>query len=82
LTIFELINSISTSDLGANCSRVVSEVASTRHSLVITRHGRPVARIVPLDDEDSQSLFGFAKGMIAIRGDIVEPIDVEWKAAE
>ena len=32
-------------------------------------------------DGERKSIFGFAKGCITIRGDIVEPIDVEWESA-
>jgi prevent-host-death family protein len=71
---------ISTSELKANCARVVGEVAARRTRIVITRRGRPVAEIVPVA-ESATDLFGFASGAIVVRGDIVEPIDVRWEAA-
>ena len=75
-------NSISTSELKANCARVVKEVARTRTGVVITKHGRPLVRLVPLEDEEPPRLFGFAKGAVTINEDIIEPIDVTWEAAE
>jgi prevent-host-death family protein len=71
---------ISTSELKANCARVIGEVAAKRTKVVITRRGRPVAEIVPVA-ESARDLFGFARGAIAVRGDIIEPIDVCWEAA-
>lgn len=72
---------VSTSQLKAHCSELVERVASQRESLVVTRRGRPVARLVPVDVE-KPTLFGFARGAITIHGDIVEPLDVTWEAAE
>ena len=71
---------ISTSELKARCSKVVSSVAGNRTVVVITKHGRPIAKLVPLDEDEPASLFGFAKGEITVHGDIIEPIDVVWEA--
>ncbi|TDI36823.1 MAG: type II toxin-antitoxin system Phd/YefM family antitoxin [Acidobacteria bacterium] len=74
-------NTISASDFKAQCSRVIDDVAEGRGPFVITKRGRPVAKLVPADDVKKMPVFGFAKGFITIRGDIVEPIDVEWESA-
>jgi len=74
--------SVSTSELKANCSKVVGRVAQQRTPVVITKHGRPVAKLVPVSDEDAPSLFGFARGEVTIHGDIIDPLDVRWEAAE
>jgi prevent-host-death family protein len=44
---------ITASQFKARCLRLLDEVAKTGETLVITKHGRPVARVVPplsLDD--------------------------------
>ncbi|HXV64610.1 MAG TPA: type II toxin-antitoxin system prevent-host-death family antitoxin [Vicinamibacteria bacterium] len=71
---------ISASDFKARCSQVIDDVAKGRGSVVITKRGRPVAKLIPADTE-RKSIFGFARGSITIHGDIVEPIDVEWEAS-
>lgn len=38
-------------ELGRNPSKVVDEVESTRRPALITRHGKPVAAVVPIDDD-------------------------------
>lgn len=43
--------SVGIRDLGRNPSKVVDEVQATRRPAVITRHGKPVAAVVPIDDE-------------------------------
>lgn len=71
--------SISTSELKARCSAVIEHVAREREAIVITRHGRPIARIVPVVEE-RETLFGFARGTITIHGDLIDPVDQEWEA--
>lgn len=46
--------------------------------IVITKHGRPVAKLIPLGAE-SASLIGSLKGKIRIKGDILST-GVEWDA--
>ncbi len=52
---------------------------SRRTSVTITKRGKPVARLVPADDEPPE-LFGFLKGSVIVKGDIIEPVDVTWEA--
>ncbi len=72
-------NTISTSELKAHCSRVIAELVRAHTPIIVTKRGRPVAKLVPLDEE-TPSLFGCAKGSITVVGDIIEPIDVRWEA--
>ena len=72
---------VSTSQLKARCSEIVERVAQRREAIVVTRRGRPVARLVPIEDE-RETLFGFARGVITVQGDLLEPIDVAWEASE
>ena len=46
--------------------------------IVITKHGKPVARLVRIDD-DLNSLYGKYRGKIAVRGDIMST-GLEWDA--
>jgi prevent-host-death family protein len=63
----------------ANCLRLIDEVAQQRAPLVITKRGKPVAKLVPIDEKPID-LFGYMAGTIKICGDIVSPIDEEWTA--
>ena len=40
--------------------------------IIITKRGKPVAKLVPVDKE-KDDIFGFFKGKIEIKGDIVSP---------
>ncbi len=46
--------------------------------LVITKHGKPVARIVPYDQEFA-GLIGSLRDKVAIRGDVMST-NVRWNA--
>lgn len=63
----------------AKCLKLMDEVAASGEPLVITKNGRPVAKLTPIDDE-RPSLIGLHEGQIKILGDIISPIDVEWDA--
>jgi antitoxin (DNA-binding transcriptional repressor) of toxin-antitoxin stability system len=48
--------------------------------ITITKRGRPVARLVPLDVEKSRKLFGSFAGHVIEEGDIVGPTGEPWDA--
>jgi prevent-host-death family protein len=56
----------------ANCLAVMDEVQSKRETVVITKHGKPVAKLVPVEQKDDD-IFGFLKGKVKIIGDVVSP---------
>jgi prevent-host-death family protein len=63
----------------AKCLQVLDEVQRLRMPIVITKRGKPVAKLVPLDDQ-RESFIGSMKGTMEIIGDIIAPIDVKWEA--
>jgi prevent-host-death family protein len=56
----------------ARCLAIMDEVASKRESVIITKRGKPVAKLVPVEKEEDD-IFGFFKGKGKILGDIVSP---------
>jgi prevent-host-death family protein len=59
----------------AKCLSVLDRVAETKASVIITKHGRPVARLVPIAPETkAASLLGSVK----YHADIVAPLDEAW----
>lgn len=56
----------------ANCLAVMDEVQSKRVTVVITKRGKPVAKLVPIN-ADKDEIFGFLAGKGKITGDIVSP---------
>lgn len=63
----------------AQCLKVMDKVKKTRKKVIITKHNKPVAQLVPIDEKEV-SLFGAMKGTIQILEDIISPIGEEWDA--
>lgn len=53
---------------------LLDEVETKREPVVITKNGRPVARIVPMPFMEDDPIFGFYKGKLNIVGDILSPM--------
>jgi len=62
-----------------NCLAILDEVRDKRETVVITKHGQPVAKLVPVNT-DQDEIFGFFSGKGSISGDVVSPVlsDKEW----
>jgi len=69
---------IGAGEFKAKCLKLLDEVAEKRETLVITKHGKPVAKLVPIPAKES--IIGSMKGSVLYMGDIISPIDVEWDA--
>ena len=63
----------------AECLKLMDEVARTGQPVVITKHGKPVAQLVPVPAEP-KSLFGYMRNTVTIKGDVVAPIGESWGA--
>lgn len=65
----------------AHCLEIIETVQRKRTTIVISKRGKPVARLVPIDSEPVPSLLGSMKGTGREIGDIISPIEDEWDAA-
>lgn len=70
---------VEASEFEAECLNLMDEVAKTGGAIVITRRGKPVAKLTAFS-ERPESLYGLGRGRMNITGDIISPIDVEWEA--
>lgn len=63
----------------AQCLSVIDEVYEFKEEVIITKHGKPMAKLVPAK-KAKDSIFGAMRGQIEILGDLVEPITEpdEW----
>jgi prevent-host-death family protein len=68
---------ISASQFKTHCLALLDEVAETGRELVVTKRGKPVARVVPI--EPPPSLAGTVKILVS-EEELLAPIDVEWDA--
>ena len=66
-----------------NCLAIMDEVQSTRETVVITKHGKPVAKLVPVTAE-TDDIYNFLAGKGAVAGEVVSPAisPKEWGKLE
>ncbi|HXJ40298.1 MAG TPA: type II toxin-antitoxin system prevent-host-death family antitoxin [Bryobacteraceae bacterium] len=71
---------IGAAEFKAKCLQLLDAVAKQGTSLTITKHGRPVARVVPIEHPKRASMFGGWED-VRITGDIVNcDTSDEWDA--
>jgi prevent-host-death family protein len=76
---------VAATEFKANCLRLMDEVAQQRRPIIITKRGKPVAKLVPVEPVENEAidLFGRMAGSITICGDIISPIeDAGWTGDE
>jgi prevent-host-death family protein len=61
----------------AKCLQLLDNVSKTG-PFVVTKRGRPVAKVVPLEDTLDVPL----KGLIVKQGDLISPLDEPWDAEQ
>jgi prevent-host-death family protein len=66
--------SIAAGEFKAKCLELLDRVARDGDELVVTKRGRPVAKVVPIEPRTRRSL----RGSVRYVSDIVEPIGDEW----
>jgi prevent-host-death family protein len=61
----------------AQCLAIMDEVQARRETVVITKHGKPVAKLVPAGEE-SDEIYNFLRGKGKITGDVLAPAIEDW----
>ena len=64
----------------AECLKIMDDVQAKKYSIIITKRNKPIAKLVPLEEENN-SLFGKMKGTAHVKGDLIQPIGEEWDAS-
>jgi prevent-host-death family protein len=61
----------------AQCLAVMDEVQAKRETVVITKHGKPVVKLVPAD-KATDEIYNFFRGKGAVTGDVMSPAIENW----
>ena len=59
------------------CLAVMDEVQAKRETVIITKHGKPVAKLVPAD-QHADEIYHFLRGKGAVVGDVISPAVEDW----
>lgn len=70
---------IAAGEFKAKCLALLDDVQRERKEIIVTKRGKPVARLVPVEEE-APLLFGRMKNKMAILGDIISPSGEIWDA--
>ncbi len=74
------VKTISSSEFRARCSAVIEDVYALREPVLITKRGKPVARLIPAGRP--AKFIGRLKGVFKIVGDLESPIQPEaWESS-
>jgi prevent-host-death family protein len=65
---------VAAGEFKAKCLALLDRVAATGEPLVVTKRGRPVARVVAARAPNPPSL----RGSVTVRGDLVAPVLDRW----
>lgn len=73
------MKTVSKSALKARMLEYLRNVEETGEELVVTDHGRPVLKIVPIRTlKSAAETFADVRGKVAYRGDLLAPTTDEW----
>lgn len=75
---------IAAGEFKAKCLAILDEVNETGEPIIVTKRGKPVARVSAYDttsDENPDSIFGFMRGM-AVIPEGVDLVSSEFSAEE
>lgn len=78
-------NTIAAGEFKAKCLQLMDQVYQQHSSLIITKRGIPIAKLVPFEKTSlatEKKLFGSMKDTLTISGDIVSPLEVSWSAED
>jgi prevent-host-death family protein len=65
----------------ARCLQLMDQVRATRQPIIITKRGKPVAKLIPIE-EPRPPLFGRLRGHSTARDDLIEPTGEVWEAEQ
>jgi prevent-host-death family protein len=68
-----LVKRMAAGNFKAQCLAVMDQVLATGEPVLITKHGKPVAKLIPAHNK-ADDIFGYMAGKVRVVGDIVGPI--------
>lgn len=69
---------VAAAEFKATCLELMDHVRDTGVEYIVTKHGVPVARLVPCAGQDKSTLFGSMKGTVLGYDRPLDPLDDEY----
>jgi prevent-host-death family protein len=75
------IREVAASDLKNSWHTFLEIVEVGREEVVITRYGKPIARLIPVEEGAAgPGILGFLAGTVTVVGDLTAPVGDKWFA--
>ena len=69
---------VAAAEFKAHCLELMDRVRDTGIEYVVTKHGRPVAKLVPVVDRARHAVFGAMRGTVLAYDRPFDPIDADY----
>ena len=78
------MSNIPATEFKAKCLELMDRVAHQHETFVITKRGKPVAKLAPVEPKPKDSLFACFQDKVRIAGDIIAPAlpNKAWETVE
>ena len=76
------MKAVAVAEFKAKCLRLMDRVNKSHEEIVITKHGKPVAKLVAVSNKATprKALLGYMQGTAKELGDIMAPLGEVWDA--
>ena len=66
----------------SKCLELMEQLKDSHEEVIITQDGCSIVKLVPYEEkvEETVNLFGYMKGSVTIKDDILKPVDEKWTA--
>jgi prevent-host-death family protein len=71
------MKTVAISEFKAKCLDLITKMDKTKKPMVITKNGKPVAKLVPFKSNNNLKSL---RGKVKYYGDIISPIEEDWNA--
>jgi prevent-host-death family protein len=68
---------VSATEFKAKCLDILDHL--DRHGIIVSKRGKPIARVIPYAPADTRDIIGSLKGKIKVKGDIFST-GIKWDA--
>lgn len=72
---------VGAAEFKAHCLELMDHVDRLGVEIVITKHRKPIARLIPVE-KTPVPFCGWLKGVVTYEGDLISPIDSRWEAQD
>jgi prevent-host-death family protein len=77
------MNTLAVSQFKAHALQILSELEKTKEEIIITKRGKPIAKVIPFNSLETVNQPGKLSKMFVFEKDIVSPLEeVIWEAGK